>query len=205
MATWVGKGDEAGAKASVPSARLSSSVQGTPRRGNEHVAQGIALGGYEAIKYAPEGQKRKETSVTNKRFCPCRAHLRWTTYPGRCPGLCARWAFSPLLERLMATWVGKGDEAGAKASVPSARLSSSVQGTPRRGNEHVAQGIALGGYEAIKYAPEGQKRKETSVTNKRFCPCRAHLRWTTYPGRCPGLCARWAFSPLLERLSMVTL
>ena len=122
--------------------------------------------------------------------------MRRPTYPG----LCARCPSSPRLERLLATWVGKGDEAGAKASVPSARLSSSVQGTPRRGNEHIAQGIALGGYEAIKYAPEGQKRKETSVTNKRFCPCRAYLRWTTYPGRCPGLCARWAFSPLLERL-----
>ena len=43
--------------------RISACVQGTPRRGNEHIAQGIALGRYEAIKYALKGQKRKETSV----------------------------------------------------------------------------------------------------------------------------------------------
>ena len=37
--------------------------------------------------------------------------------------------------------------------------------------------------------------------NPRFCPCRAHFIALFYPGRCPGLCACWAFSPLLEPLS----
>ena len=37
--------------------RISESVQGTPRRGNEHIAQGIALGYDEAMKCALKGQK----------------------------------------------------------------------------------------------------------------------------------------------------
>ncbi len=41
-------------------------------------------------------------------------------------------------------------------------------------------------------ALKGQKRLKTSVANIRFCPCRAHLRLSTYPGRCPGL---RAFAP----------
>ena len=37
--------------------RRETSVQGTPRRGNEHIAQGIALGYDEAMKCALKGQK----------------------------------------------------------------------------------------------------------------------------------------------------
>ena len=37
------------------------------------------------------------------------------------------------------------------------------------------------------------------LVSLRFCPCRAHLRRSTYPGRCPGLCARCPFGACLER------
>ena len=38
---------------------------------------------------------------------PFQGALRRLTYPGRCPGLCAYWAFSPLLSRLL-TIQGRG-------------------------------------------------------------------------------------------------
>ena len=98
-------------------------------------------------------------------FCPCRAHLRRSTNPGRCPGLCACWAFSPLLERLLTIWVGKGDQMRKGKSISSkCSLSSSVQGTPRRGNEHIAQGIALGGLTAANAPCKGK-----SVRTHAFC------------------------------------
>ena len=67
----------------APSGRICG---GQPTQGD---AQGDAL-------VAPSG-------CTLNACCPFRAHLRRTTYPGRCPGLCACWAFSPLLERLLTT------------------------------------------------------------------------------------------------------
>ena len=48
--------------------RISVSVQGTPRRGNEHIAQGIALGYDEAMKCALKGQKHYRASVYRDSF-----------------------------------------------------------------------------------------------------------------------------------------
>ena len=55
-------------------------------------------------------------------------------------------------------------------------------------------------FTAARCALKGQKRQNTSVSYPCFCPCRAHFIASTHPGRCPGLCACWAFSPHLERL-----
>ena len=49
---------------------------------------------------------------------------------------------------------------------------------PRRGNKPIAQGIALGTLEGSMKRPE-----------------RAMVAHTSYPGRCPGLCACWPFRP----------
>ena len=99
-------------------------------------------------------------------------------HPGRCPGLCACWAFSPLLERLLS--IGgqpfPSKHIARRAPIPATsvqgpprrstggqgapRRSTGVQGTPRRGNERsrrgpkgqqaVEAGSAFGGIRAFR-------------------------------------------------------
>ena len=92
-------------------------------------------------------------------------------HPGRCPGLCACWAFSPLLERLLS--IGgqpfPSKHIARRAPIPATsvqgpprrstggqgapRRSTGVQGTPRRGNERSRP--ASKGQRAFKACPEG--------------------------------------------------
>ena len=127
-------------------------------------------------RHAPKGQRAhspgQRPGLVDRRKCALKGQKHWVrnpmysnafalsgrtlslhTNPGRCPGLCACWAFSPLLERLLPL-----------VSNPSARQAhagrgpfAGVQGAPRRGNERIAQGQRPGLVDRRKCALKGQK------------------------------------------------
>ena len=68
--------------------------------------------------------------------------------------------------------------------------------TAWKASKHVAQGVALGGGREVSSPCKGK----SVITYKSFCPCRAVVTHSSYPGRCPGLWAHWPFRPSLQNL-----
>ena len=84
---------------------------------------------------------------------------------------------------------------------PRLRVSASPCSTPRpaRAKAH-SPGQHPGGWCRDEARPARAKAYIHNACLLMLLPFQGALRRLTYPGRCPGLCAYWAFSPLLGRL-----
>ncbi len=123
------------------------------------------------------------------------ANARGGSHPGRCPGLCAVWAFSPPRDGHTRKWVHGFGQASVHI-VPANGLKA---------QKPLAQGKrsdTLGNARPSRvYALKGQKHSYglRCVILQRciyaFALSGRRCTLVVHPGRCPGLCAGWAFNP----------